>query len=514
MTSRISGMGLLFLLCVGVGSADTDPRATRNMVSDATQLPAQLTENRVLWKHEMKSKHAYSQPVITGDKVLVGISARKLDRTRYTKKNQGALLCLDRKTGEMLWRLVFRDGPWWAGHGVTSTPWVEGEKVYLISPVGHAMCIDLNGMANGNDGPYQKEAELMGIPGELIETDGDVIWAYDFSRKLKISAHDSYCSHPLILNDMFVFATGHAKGVKPTPAWTKEKDWDKWKYSHSPNLAVLDKNTGTLLAVDEIDVPQVYHGQWSSPALATVEDKPLIIWGDGNGNLYGLELPEAGQEGQVGKLKTRWKFDMNPPEFREKPFPLHHTKNQDKIVGPSHVIGIPVVRNDRVFIGTGRDHFYAGKEKGRIITEGMFYCIDPSGEGDITESGKVWGTRMTVTHSTASIINGLILLADEGGTVRCLDEKTGETYWEHELDADVTCRSQFVADGKIYVSTDKRGFEILKAAKEKEVLWKGKLDEQAATVGVTDGLLIVATGKSVTAYAAEPQAQTEASTEN
>jgi outer membrane protein assembly factor BamB len=98
------------------------------------------------------------------------------------------------------------------------------------------------------------------------------------------------------------------------------------------------------------------------------------------------------------------------------------------------------------------------------------------------------------------VTGDLAFVTDGEGVLRCFDALTGELYWEHDLGADVTCRAQVVADGKLYVGTDRRTFFILRADREKEVLFEGKLDGQSATPGLDDGMLILATERSITAY--------------
>jgi len=49
----------------------------------------------------------------------------------------------------------------------------------------------------------------------------------------------------------------------------------------------------------------------------------------------------------------------------------------------------------------------------------------------------------------------------------------------------------FVADGKVYASTERGDFWIFKAGKEKEVLFKTKLPSPSITVTAVDGLLLI-----------------------
>ena len=44
---------------------------------------------------------------------------------------------------------------------VCSTPVVEGDRVYFVTHSFKVMCLDVDGMANGNDGPFTDEARYM-----------------------------------------------------------------------------------------------------------------------------------------------------------------------------------------------------------------------------------------------------------------------------------------------------------------------------------------------------------------
>jgi outer membrane protein assembly factor BamB len=486
---------------VRAGDPATDTRLNNNMVSDAKDLPADLDKAEVLWKLEFRAKFLYGQPVVVGDRVLVGSDSRALvEAERYGKARAG-LMCLDRKTGKRIWQMAFAPkGPWWAGHGVTSTPWVQGDRVYFLSADGQAVCMDLDGLADGNDGPFTDEARFLGVDS-LADYEGDIIWIYDFSRKHRIKAHDSHSSDPLIVDGMFIFATGQAAGVKPTPAWTKKKDIEKWKYEHRPNLLALDKESGELIAQDHLDIPVIYHGQWSSPALLERGGRRVIVWGDGYGRLHGFDMPDR----EAGEIPLLWSLDLVPSEYRMKDgepiaFPRHGTPNPEKMVGPTHVIAKPVVRDGKIYISTGRDHYYTGRIKGRIGTTGAFWCIDASDPADITAEDMLWETRLYATHSTASVTDDLVYVADGGGYLHCLDTKTGSTVWTHDLGHDVTCRSQLLADGKVYVGTDREQYFIFSAGREKKLLYEGKVDGRSATPGAVDGMLIIATPEGITAF--------------
>ena len=86
----------------------------------------------------------------------------------------GVLLCLDEATGKLLWRLVVPKTEH-SQHssdydsmelGICSTPTVDGDRVYVVTNRDEVLCLDIEGMANGNDGPFTDERHYT---GELID---------------------------------------------------------------------------------------------------------------------------------------------------------------------------------------------------------------------------------------------------------------------------------------------------------------------------------------------------------
>ena len=71
--------------------------------------------------------------------------------------------------------------------------------------------------------------------------------------------------------------------------------------------------------------------------------------------------------------------------------------------------------------------------------------------------------------STAAIHNGLVYIPDFSGYFHCLDAKTGQEYWSHDLLAAVW-GSALVADGRVYVGDEDGDVTVFAEGKEKKVL--------------------------------------------
>lgn len=493
----------------------------RNMVLDAQGLPVELTDENVLWKHEMKSNHLYGQPAIVGDKLLIGLcdnlTLPAADGETTTYQHSQAV-CLDLDDGALIWRLALG----YSRYGVCATYAIEDDRIYFISNTDF-ICADIGGMADGNDGATN-ELELLTTgrkssmtPGIGFPEDvpyGDVIWSMDLAE-LKVKIHDAGSGTPLIIGDTVWVTTSQSEGEKPATAQMKGPDDYPRGVTKTPipNIVVADKMTGELLAVDEQIIPRVFHGQWSSLAAGVVDGRQLIFWGDGHGIVHAFAVPEKYEGEKPIHLEEVWKCDANPHDYRyeadgsEWPYAFSHRgKDQEethkrRFLGPAHPIGTPVFHEGRLYVGIGRDMVYNLREGGRGKGQGALTCIDPDGRGDITKTNILWQNReVGRTHSTVSIQDGLLYMPSTDGFIYCVDIKDGGILSKQDLGHAVADRSQLLADGKIYVTTDKREMYVIEAGRELKTLWSGKTEVEPATPLAWKDRLIIATKRGVIVY--------------
>src|SRR5262245_47530563 len=147
----------------------------RNMVNlNARNLPDNWSVEKgsnIKWVSELGSQ-CHSQPVVAGDKVLIGTNNQNprnpRDRGKPTDDfpegppiDRGILMCFRASDGKFLWQAVtdmLETGQVndWPREGVCSTPVVDGDRVYYVSNRCEVVSLDLEGFANGNDG-FQEE---------------------------------------------------------------------------------------------------------------------------------------------------------------------------------------------------------------------------------------------------------------------------------------------------------------------------------------------------------------------
>lgn len=494
----------------------------RNNYLEAARLPGQLNDGTAVWDVSVKARWNFARPVAARGRLFVGttIGAVEDEALKAAATNKAAaLICFDYRTGERLWELPVCN-PSNVGYGVVSPVVVEGDRVY-----GHTgsdiVCLDINGQADGNDGPFTDEMEywlkknwkdeVLGEPlSEMKPGYADIIWHFDTS-KLRVRLHEGAAGTPLLDGEVLWVSTGHCIGKKPAPAWTEPEEDEDWKYRKAPNVVGFDIRTGEPLAWDELEIPRVFHSQWSSLSMGVLDGRKLLFWGDGYGVLHAFACPETARQGAPHVLEEVWRYDANPREYRYDaegaplPFPRHDTRKTPEVpgmfVGPQHIIATPVFHEGRVYVAIGRDRFYNAKEQGRVLGPGMIACLDASGTGQIGPEGVIWRSKeIGRTQSTPSIGDGLLYIADMQGYLRCFDVETGELHWKQDLGAMVLERSQMLADGKLYVATRKNELFVFKAGRRAELLSKTRLRSMSATPTAVDGLVFLCTQRRIAAY--------------
>jgi hypothetical protein len=93
--------------------------------------------------------------------------------------------------------------------------------------------------------------------------------------------------------------------------------------------------------------------------------------------------------------------------------------------------------------------------------------------------------------------------------LNCYEADTGKVVYRFHLDAkSIRERSQTVADGKVYICTDRKIMKVLRAGRTPTLLAESKLRKTAATVEAIDGCILVAEADRLTLYGSRAARQT------
>ncbi len=431
---------------------------TRNMASDITGIPGEFvagkfigvtdeidikTSKNVKWIAKLGSQ-SYGNPTVSDGRIYVGTNNDSPRDERF-KGDRCVVYCLDEDTGDYIWELnVPKLGTGkvsdWEYLGICSSPSVEGDRVYLVTNRCELICLDTNGMANGNDG-YQDEGQYMAGPGndpmEVKPNDADIIWVMNMIDECGVFPHNITTSSVLIAGDVLWVTTSNGVdyGHVETPA------------PNAPSLIMVDKKTGELLAEEASGLSsRIFHSNWSSPAYLRTDDTQLCIFGGPDGVCYAFTPnPTEGEDGWP-LLEEAWRYDCNPPEYRVKDGKTMTYTHRD---GPSEILGTPMTYDGLVYAVIGQD-----PEHGEGI--GNLTCMDPTGK-------EVWSYRK-INRSLSSLAagDGMLFAADFSGFVYCLDAKTGKEHWVHDTKGHIWC-SPLLVDGKIFIGNEDGYMTILPA---------------------------------------------------
>jgi outer membrane protein assembly factor BamB len=436
----------------------------RNMTSNMKGLPVMWDVKKKLnvkWVAELGSQ-TYGNITVAGGMVFVGTNNEGKRDPKVTG-DKGVLMAFRESDGAFMWQSVHdkvaagrvND---WPFQGIASSPLVEGDRVYYVSNRAELMCVDAQGFKDKeNDGPVTDEK----LTGEF---NADVVWRFDMMEEVGTFPHNLANSSPVSYGDLLFVSTSNGQDEShvniPSPK--------------APAIIAINKKTGKLVWEDASPGDRILHGQWSTPSVGKVGGVDMVVMGQGDGWVRAYE---------AGTGKKLWEFDTNP---KDSVWPK--TRNE--------IISTPVIYEDKVYIANGQD-----PEHGEGV--GHMYCIDATKRGDITKTGLVWHyDKIRRSISTPAIRDGLVYEPDFSGFLHCLDAKTGQVYWTHDMFAAVW-GSPLLVDGKLYLGDEDGDVVIMQAGKEKKVLAEMNMGSSVYSTPVpANGVLFITNRNQLFALAA------------
>jgi outer membrane protein assembly factor BamB len=365
-----------------------------------------------------------SEPAIANGLVWIG-GNNDSPRDPTLIDDAGVLFCFRESDGKFLYQHVSprrtegREYDW-PGYGITSTPFIEKDRLYFCTNRCEIVCLDIKAL---NDG--------MGAVHEVWKV--DMVDTFGVRPGVAhIGSRHLHCS-PVVWGDYVYVNTTHTVRSYQQPNETANG-------RPAPSLICFNRHTGAVVWSDNSPGDYVLGQQWNNPTVIHAGGRDQVIMGQGDGWVRSFDC-------QTGALI--WKFDMN---FKYERLEHGEAWGDDRIL--RQAIAEPVFHNDRLFLVAGTE-FEFGSATGRLC------CIDPSKTGDISadhfgeskvindnpNSGLVWefaGSKTgrfghdadmdnpNVMHSSfgsVAIKNGLVVAVDFNGSVHCLDEKSGQRYW-------------------------------------------------------------------------------------
>jgi outer membrane protein assembly factor BamB/HEAT repeat protein len=396
------------------------------------------TGRNIVWSVELGNE-AFGRPVVAGDAVYVGTDNARHLNPDY-QEEAGVLVAFHARDGKFLWQdvapRVERGLREFLLPSTTSAPYVEGNRLYYVTAECQLRCLDTRGFRDGeNNGPYQDELFQDGAAA-------DIVWELDICGRLGVFPHEATNSEVLPVGDLLMVSTsnGRNEGHTRVPS------------PRAPSLIAVDKRSGDVVWRAIGAGEQVLHGQWSSPVAANVNGRIQVLFGGGDGWLRSYDAASGHEV---------WRFDGNPKDARWLPRP--------GVLSRGSIIASPVFADGRVFVAMGQS-------PGHGNGPSLIHAISPNGQGDVTESRRLWTSReVGRVVGTPVAKDGLLYVGDLGGTIHCLDAATGAHIWRHQTN-EAIWGSLVLAGDRLYVGNVEGSMIVLRAGRDKQVLAQIEMD--------------------------------------
>jgi outer membrane protein assembly factor BamB/HEAT repeat protein len=390
------------------------------------------TGRNIVWSVELGDQ-TYGRPVVAGETVYVGSDNARHMNPAF-QEEAGVLMAFQAKDGTFLWQdvapRVERGLREFLLPSTTGAPYVEGNRLYYVTSECQLRCLDTQGFRDGeNNGPYRNEIFRDNAAA-------DIVWELDICGRLGVFPHEATNSEVLPVGDLLMVSTSNGQNeghtLVPSP--------------RAPSLIAVDKHSGEVVWRAIGAGEHVLHGQWSSPVAADVNGRTQVLFGGGDGWLRAYDAASGHEV---------WRFDGNPKDARWLPRP--------GVLSRGFMLAPPVVADGRVFVAMALS-------PGHGNGPSLIHAISPNGQGDVTESRRLWTSR-EVGRVVATPIekDGLLYVGDVGGFVYALDAATGATVWKHDTFGAIW-GCFLLAGDRLYVGNEDGTMTVLSTGRQKEVL--------------------------------------------
>lgn len=323
-------------------------------------------------------------PIVMNDRVYF-ICRHKPETTEEGEKT----VCLDAKTGDMVWESV---------HNMFLTD-APAERVGWASCVGD---------------PETGNVYSMGL-GCLFQclngATGEVIWQRPMSEEYGLlSTYGGRTNVPEIFENLVIIS-----GVMT-----------QWGENAVPahRLVAFDKLTGEPVWLTSTRI-RPEDTTYSTPVFTTLNGQAALVVGAADGACYAIQ-PRTG--------KVIWKYDVSPRGFNT----------------------TPLVVDGNVYCA------HAEKNRSNMNVLGAAFALNGGLAGEIKEDQILWkNLARAVSRSSPLLVDGRLYMVEDGGTLLCLDPKTGELVFEKKVGR-IMFGSLVYGDGKIYCAEATGNFWIFK----------------------------------------------------
>lgn len=365
-----------------------------------------------------------------------------------------------------------------------SSPVVWGDRIFVTQPI---------------------SAENMRTVICFRKSDGKQLWQQGVKYDQEEASHrtNPYCSpSPVTDGERVIVWFGSAGLVcydmDGTRLWQKDLGplEHMWGYGTSPilheDLCILNFGPGAneaLLALNKTNGEEV----WRVAPLDVTEE---------------LELSGPENDGNVDPARDKSDLD-------KKLRGAWGTPVVEKVGDQTHLIVAHPRRMSAYDPASGKLRWTCGgsaplayvtpmRSENTFLTLGGYFggsiAVDGDGEGDVTDTKRVWHKERESTNwlGTGVVRDGHLYICDMKGVAHCFDCATGEIRWKERLPGSSgECWSSMTmtGDGVIYLMSQKGDVFVFRASPDGyEAIAKNQMEENSnSTVAVSNGQLIIRT---------------------
>ena len=429
-------------------------------ISNATGLPMEFgPDKNVIWKTELPEGH--SSPVLTDTRIFLTAFENEMLIT----------LCLDRLSGEILWRKEFKRprAEKLYNYNVPAGPSAATDGTYVFVFFGDYGLIAYD--VDGNEhwemplGPFDN---FYGMGASPVLADDKVIMVCDQGTDSFIMAVSKESGEMLWKTDRPEAKSGHS-----TPILHQgEEGPNQIIVPGSFYLTGYSVETGKKL-------------WWVRGLSSELKSTPVVL--DGVAYIHGYATP-MNQPGRTIEL----------PSFEE--ILSEQDVNKDGLLSADEMPQSPASRYFE-FVDFNADSLLDAPEweflKGTMAATNGMLAIRIGGHGDLTDTNILWSYHRSVPQLPSPLIyQGILYMVNDGGIVTSFQPETGEVIKQGRLKGaiDKYFASPVAADNKIYMVSHSGKVAVLKPGGSLELLTVNDMGELCfGTPAIDDGKIYLRT---------------------
>ena len=439
-------------------------------VSTTTGLPTEFgPQKNVLWKTPLPAGH--SSPVLARDRIFV------IAHTTEKDKYKLLVICLDRKTGKLLWqrevprtlvgRLQNVNGP------ASPSPVTDGSNVYVFFQEFGIVSFDANG----------KERWKLPL--------GPFNMFYGFGAS------------PILVDDKVILPVDQDDPTSYLLAVDSNNGRVRWKVERP---VVISGYSTPIIYQPKSGPKQIIIPESFQLSAYSVKDGKRVWWVRG----LACEMKSiASNDGEFLYING-WGFPTNQPGQQIKTISFEeawtrYDKNGDKLIAKAEITGKEKMDNMLAAafeaFDMDRDEKLNAKDwevfRAMMSSENGLLAIRMGGEGDQTATAIRWRYQKPVPQVPSTLLyKGVLYMINDSGILLSFDPATGTVIKQGRLHGaiDKYFASPVAADDKVFLIGQGGQVSVLKAAGDWQVLAVNELDDECfATPAIADGKIYIRT---------------------